>query len=95
VRLSSPGKPADVDESPGRPADLDEFLAKLMHATEDEIHEGDRIERMFNVDSSSGDVAGEMDEFALMFKLRKELGDDDFKKIFGSMKVSGPPLEGR
>lgn len=32
------------------------------------------------------------DTWQLMFKLRKELGDDDFKRIFGDLRINGPPL---
>ena len=34
----------------------------------------------------------EIDDMQLMFKLRKELGEDDFRRIFGGPKINGPSM---
>lgn len=68
--------------------DLDEYLAQLFQSEIDP--DGLEATRMFNV---SSEHVEEMDEFMLMFKMRKELGDEDFKAIFGGIRVSGPNLD--
>ncbi|KAL3933708.1 MAG: hypothetical protein SGPRY_000167 [Prymnesium sp.] len=51
------------------------------------------LKRMFNLDETSGSFSTqEIDDVQLMFKLRKELGDADFKRIFGDFRINGPPL---
>ena len=51
------------------------------------------LRRLFDLESEDGLTAGsEMDELQLMYKLRKELGDEDFKKIFEDPKVKGPSM---
>ncbi|KAJ1641434.1 hypothetical protein T492DRAFT_919618 [Pavlovales sp. CCMP2436] len=72
---------------------LDEYLARLCVAEDDEL-EGETHQLGFNVGGDINKESDEKAEFALMYKLRKELGDADFKYIFGSAKVSGPPLDG-
>ncbi|KAL1528751.1 hypothetical protein AB1Y20_010093 [Prymnesium parvum] len=58
----------------------------------DDIVEKD-LKRMFNLnDADDGISENEIDDLQLMFKLRKELGDDDFKRIFGDLRINGPPL---
>ena len=49
------------------------------------------LKRIFNVDSSpNGTFASdEMDELQLMFKLRREMGEVDFRKIFDDPRVRG------
>ena len=58
----------------------------------DDLVEKD-LRRLFDLESEDGLTAGsEMDELQLMYKLRKELGDEDFKKIFEDPKVKGPSM---
>ena len=49
------------------------------------------LKRIFNVDSSGNSTFAEDDveELKLMFKLRQELGDEDFKQIFDNPRVRG------
>jgi len=49
------------------------------------------LKRIFNVDSSPNGTftADEVDEVMLMFKLRREMGDEDFRKIFDDARVRG------
>eukprot|EP00316_Scyphosphaera_apsteinii_P025783 CAMPEP_0119312128 /NCGR_PEP_ID=MMETSP1333-20130426/25124_1 /TAXON_ID=418940 /ORGANISM="Scyphosphaera apsteinii, Strain RCC1455" /LENGTH=134 /DNA_ID=CAMNT_0007316693 /DNA_START=60 /DNA_END=461 /DNA_ORIENTATION=- len=49
------------------------------------------MKRMFNIDSSpnSSIASDEVAELQLMFKLRKELGDEDFKRIFDHPRIRG------
>ncbi|KAG8463547.1 hypothetical protein KFE25_003820 [Diacronema lutheri] len=75
--------------------DLDEYLARLWGSTEEELDQDvQRHHSIFAKESVVGAVEEERDEFALMLKLRRELGDADFKAIFGTAKVSGPSLDG-
>ena len=55
-------------------------LAKACDLAEDEEGVGD-----------SG--LSDMDEFQLMYKLRKELGDADFNAIFNDRRIQGPDLK--
>lgn len=81
------------DSQEGRP-DLDEYLARLWGSSEEELDED--VQRQSSIFEQEGDIGPmedeERKEFALMYKLRKELGDADFKAIFGTKTVTGPPL---
>jgi hypothetical protein len=52
----------------------------------------DDLRRLFNIDDDGSSMleGSEMDDLALMFKLRKELGDADFARIFEDPRVKGP-----
>ena len=52
------------------------------------------LKRMFSLDSTDegGISETEIDDMQLMFKLRKELGEDDFRRIFGGPKINGPSM---
>jgi hypothetical protein len=89
VHLASSDATAD-----GNAPDLDEYLARLFGASEEELDDDAPAERIFTVDGEINHVGDDTDEFALMYKLRKELGDADFKAIFGTMRVAGPSLDG-
>jgi len=54
----------------------------------------DDLRRLFDVNSEEDGLldGSEMDDLKLMFKLRQELGDDDFKRIFEDPRVKGPAL---
>ena len=48
------------------------------------------LKRIFNVESAEGTYgSGEIDELKLLYKLRKELGDDIFAQIFDKPNVRG------
>jgi len=55
----------------------------------------DDLRRLFDVSSEEEGLldGSEMDDLKLMFKLRQELGDDDFKRIFEDPRVKGPSLD--
>jgi len=57
----------------------------------------DDLRRLFDVDSEEDDLLGasEMDDLKLMFKLRKDLGDNDFARIFEDPRVKGRNLDGQ
>lgn len=58
----------------------------------DDLVERD-LRRVFDLDQDGeGSMleGSEMDDLALMFKLRKELGDQDFASIFEDPRVKGP-----
>jgi hypothetical protein len=78
--------------------DLDAYIHELVGLTEADLEAEaarDAIDtRRFVVDGAINSDSDEVDEFKLMYKLRKELGDADFKAIFGTLKVSGPALDG-
>ena len=50
------------------------------------------LRRLFDVESDEADISQstELDDLALMYKLRKELGDADFARIFEDPRVKGP-----
>ena len=50
------------------------------------------LRRLFDVESDDADISQstELDDLALMYKLRKELGDADFARIFEDPRVKGP-----
>lgn len=73
--------------------DLDDYLARLWGSSEEELDDdAQRHHSIFERDAPVGSAEEEeKQEFALMYKLRKELGDADFKAIFGTRSVTGPP----
>lgn len=53
----------------------------------------DDLRQLFSLEGEDTLLEGtEMDDLALMYKLRKELGDEDFAKIFESPKIKGPDM---
>lgn len=56
---------------------------------EDLIEE--ELRRLFDLEEDEGGLSksGEAAEIALMFKLRKELGDEDFARIFEDPRITG------
>lgn len=57
----------------------------------DDLVETD-LRRLFDMDAEMDSMleGTEMDDLALMYKLRKELGDTDFAAIFEDPRVKGP-----
>ena len=54
----------------------------------------DDLRQLFSLESEDGMLDGtEMDDLQLMWKLRKELGDEDFARIFEDPKVKGPDVK--
>lgn len=54
----------------------------------------DDLRRLFDASSETDMLdATEMDDLKLMYKLRKELGDADFARIFEDPRVKGPKYE--
>lgn len=54
----------------------------------------DDLRRLFDASSESSMLdATEMDDLKLMYKLRKELGDADFARIFEDPRIKGPKYE--
>jgi hypothetical protein len=52
------------------------------------------LKRIFDLESDGTTLQSEdMDEVRLMYKLRKELGEADFKKIFSGVRIQGPGLD--
>ena len=53
------------------------------------------LRRVFDLDADGDslyEAGGDMDEVKLMYKLRKELGDADFARIFEDPRVKGPQM---
>ena len=50
--------------------------------------------QLFNIQGELGDEGSlaDLDDVRLMWKLRKELGDGDFKRIFEDKRVKGPDV---
>ena len=76
-----------------------EAAGESREETREEAPGEDLIEQdlrsLFNIeDDAEGSMLDntEMDDLALMFKLRKELGDDDFAAIFEDPRIKGPNL---
>ena len=55
----------------------------------------DELKRLFNIDGELGDSnsLADMDDVRLMWKLRKELGDADFARIFEDQRIKGPDVK--
>ena len=54
----------------------------------------DDLRQLFSLEAEDGMLDGtEMDDLQLMWKLRKELGDEDFARIFEDPKVKGPDVK--
>ena len=54
----------------------------------------DDLRQLFSLEEEDGMLDGtEMDDLQLMWKLRKELGDEDFARIFEDPKVKGPDVK--
>ena len=56
----------------------------------------DELKRLFSIDPDEEGVGdsglSDMDEFQLMYKLRKELGDADFNRIFDDPRIKGSDI---
>jgi len=76
--------------------DAEDFAKELEEMGEfmDDVVEKD-LRRLFNVDSTDQSLtqSTEMDDLALMFKLRKELGNADFARIFEDPRIKGPEMK--
>lgn len=59
----------------------------------DDLVEQD-LRRLFDVEGEGDNLTqgSEMDDLQLMFKLRKELGDEDFARIFEDPRIKGPSI---
>lgn len=72
--------------------DVQEYLARVFDTPDlDVLAAAEERSRLFDTNGDVADV-DDMDELALLYKLRKELGDADFKAIFDTATVSGPNL---
>jgi hypothetical protein len=58
-------------------------LRQLFSVREDEVEGG----------GGSGTSLADMDDMMLLFKLRKELGTEDFNRIFDTSRIKGPDLD--